>query len=556
MADQDNSVPASTTGDYCPSSEAGADAMCHAVGGLVEADVRRAFPPREPPCRPGTQFGPYEVVNFEDGGAFGYVYRARRVGLEKPEYALKVLDNRRYRPGQDDAVRQEALRANLVQHPNVIPIVDIGAPTDPPYIVMEWVEGGNLEKYLGQAEGRKLAFAEASDFVRQALLGLAAGWRRGLRHRDVKPANLLLAGSARDPLVKVADYGIAEFANRLERVDAELGNPGTPAYMAPELLSGHPATPESDQFALGVTFYELLTGKRPSQPPGTACNLDPRTVVPSLPPSCARVVEKMTAERPEDRYRTANELLQALDGLTAPTTPRRRFAILLAVAVPLVLAAFLSLPFLGSWLGRDLLSGREPFKCSLRMCITERAGQREESCRSLYAEGTLPLRADDWVRITAQLDRGPEAYCYLLWIDSTKQVDLKFPFDWKWGNLPAEERPRRELIFPGKGEEIRLRHSPPGIEALLLLVRTNPLTKDDNAALERLLGAMKWKQPPRLPRAVVTLHDGKIVEDYGSGGEVRSPEDPLSQLQALMDRLLEDKLVDCSLAVCYPFGTP
>jgi hypothetical protein len=535
-------------------SEAIAEANLQAFGDMLKEDLKQVPPPREPRYPKGTKFGNYEVISFVEPGGFAEVYQACKPGLTTARFAVKVIRKANNSTVFADALN-EARKAEAVRHDNVVRIEDVGETPEVAYIVMEYVEGGSLAQRLREAEGGKLPPAEARDVIFQALLGLAAGWDGGLVHRDVKPGNILLTTKAWKQLVKIADFGIAAFTDQLAASGGSVANPGTPAYMAPELLGRDPtqATPASDQFALGVTFYQLLMGTLPPQLPGVKnCKLNPREVEPSVPEDCARIVEKMTAEKPEDRYTDVGQLLQELRGVTASSgaTPKRWFTIRLVLALTLTLGVCLLLSLLGVWLGREAFHG------GLRMCVTERAGKREQQGLSLHAEGTLPLRAGDWVSITAQLDRGPEGYFYLVWIDSAKKVDLKFPADWKWGQLPAGESRLRELVYPGKGEEIQLQPSQPGIEGLLLLVRSKPLTKADNAALERLLSEMKWKQPEGWRKAVTYLEDGKIVEDYGSGGNIRSPDDPVSQMQSLMDRLHKDKLVDYSLAVCYPFGTP
>jgi hypothetical protein len=169
-----------------------------------------------------------------------------------------------------------------------------------------------------------MPWADATRAVADACRGLAAAHAAGLVHRDVKPANLLSDGAG---TVKVTDFGLVRSADLSASQSGRIT--GTPRYMSPEQCRGEPADSRSDVYALGATFYAQLTGRTP-YPAKTPVEVmfahcsapvpDPRVVVPDLPAACAAVVRKAMAKEPADRYRTADEMLTALESVAAAGT--------------------------------------------------------------------------------------------------------------------------------------------------------------------------------------------------------------------------------------------
>ncbi|WP_370144586.1 protein kinase [Streptacidiphilus sp. EB129] len=193
-------------------------------------------------------------------GGMGEVWRAWDEVLGRP-VAVKLL-----LPGVGDPLaaarfRQEAQTAARLSHPHVVSVYDFGEDLGRLYLVMELVEGRTLADHL-TARGA-LSPAEVADIGAQAAAGLAAAHREGVVHRDVKPGNLLLAT---DGVVKVADFGIARFADETTSALTSAGMVlGTSIYLAPERALGRPAGPSSDVYALGCVLYELLVGRPPFQ---------------------------------------------------------------------------------------------------------------------------------------------------------------------------------------------------------------------------------------------------------------------------------------------------
>ena len=200
----------------------------------------------------------YSDLRFVARGGMGEIYRATDESLERT-VAVKVLAERY---AADEEIRKRFTRealaaARLGGEPGTITIYDVGEWEGRPFIVMQYLAGGSLEDVLKQ-EGRQEP-GRALDWLAQAGVALDRAHARGVVHRDVKPANLLLDG---DRNVHVADFGIATAAglDSLTQTGTVLGTAG---YLAPEQAEGRQATPASDRYALGVVGFELLTGSRP-----------------------------------------------------------------------------------------------------------------------------------------------------------------------------------------------------------------------------------------------------------------------------------------------------
>jgi serine/threonine-protein kinase len=194
----------------------------------------------------------YRVVSFLGHGSGGEVYRAEDLRLGVP-VALKLLsaDGAHAREGLV-RLASEVLLARGIAHPNVCRVYDIGEADGWHYLSMEYVDGETLAS-LHHRIGR-LPDEKALDVARQLCAGLAAAHEHGVLHRDLKPSNIMLDGRGR---VRILDFGLAIRSG--EREIREIA--GTPAYMAPEQLSGEPITERTDMYALGLVLYELFAGR-------------------------------------------------------------------------------------------------------------------------------------------------------------------------------------------------------------------------------------------------------------------------------------------------------
>lgn len=212
----------------------------------------------------GSQFGVYVVGPCIGEGGMARVYRAEHAGLKR-QVALKVMTQyfARDSEGRERFLR-EARIAAAIKHPNVVNIFDVGVCQGIPYLVMELLEGEDLEKVL--LSRGSLDESTVIDLVVPVVAGLVAVHDAGIVHRDLKPGNIFLARGRNDEIEpKLLDFGISKASGKDHmRLTAANGSlMGTPFYMAPEAVQGAEMTPLSDQYALGVVLRECVTGKNP-----------------------------------------------------------------------------------------------------------------------------------------------------------------------------------------------------------------------------------------------------------------------------------------------------
>jgi hypothetical protein len=261
----------------------------------------------------GLKLGNYRLERLVGRGRMGVVYVAKDEALLRPT-AIKVLSWRVAEANGHDPVQWFLSEARLVariNHPRVVQIYGAARHGDYCYIAMEYVAGQSAEAMVQAAP---MAPEVATDVVIQAASALHAAHRSGVVHRDVKPANLLVTAEG---VTKLGDFGMA-----LGPAEVRIGNAhvrvGTPYYTAPEIWRGEAASAASDIYSLGATFFHLLTARPPFPGPDVAsvehAHLrapipDPRELVPSLPASCAALVQRALAKAPRERHASAQELL-------------------------------------------------------------------------------------------------------------------------------------------------------------------------------------------------------------------------------------------------------
>src|ERR1700761_2249757 len=211
------------------------------------------------------QVGRYQIVEESGRGAMGVVYKAldpaigRTVAIKT--IRLSDLTDPDERRRVHERLLREAQSAGVLSHPNIVTIYDILEQEDFAYVFMEYVNGSSLEKMM--RTGNLPQRGELLDYLRQVAAALDYAHRKGIVHREIKPANIIISESApgAERLAKIADFGVAKFvSHEMTHSGAMIG---TPSYMSPEQIQGMTVDGQSDQFSLAVLVYELLCGEKP-----------------------------------------------------------------------------------------------------------------------------------------------------------------------------------------------------------------------------------------------------------------------------------------------------
>jgi eukaryotic-like serine/threonine-protein kinase len=266
-----------------------------------------------------TQFGRYEIVGELGRGAMGVVYKARDPQIDRM-VAVKTVSMWGQEPEEEQEFRlrfmNEAQAAGRLHHPGIVAVFDVGEhpETKDPYIVLEYVDGESLNRILHRE--KKLALSRALKLAEEIADALDYAHAQGVIHRDIKPANILVTQEGH---AKIADFGIAKL--NLAHFTLPGKVLGTPAYMAPEQLSGEGCDGRSDVFSLGVILYAMVTGHSPFQGNSatTVCfkvaNREPiaaSALDMSLPPQLDAVISRAMAKDPNERYQRGSDLAEDL----------------------------------------------------------------------------------------------------------------------------------------------------------------------------------------------------------------------------------------------------
>ncbi len=270
----------------------------------------------------GTTLGDFEVKRLLGRGGMGQVYLATQISLNRP-VALKVLHPRYLsKPIYLSRFEAEATAVAKLNHPNIVHVYTLGYVDGVRFIAMEYVEGTNLREYINKKGALELPLALS--IMRQAGQAIGAAGEVGLVHRDIKPENLLLTRKGR---AKVADFGLCRDlgADRLH-ITQPGTTMGTPLYMSPEQAQGKPLDHRSDLYSLGVTFYHMLSGEPPFRADSAVAlalkhvseqPVSLRVRRPDIPIELERLVLKLMAKSPVDRYQSAAEMLADLAKIRA-----------------------------------------------------------------------------------------------------------------------------------------------------------------------------------------------------------------------------------------------
>jgi serine/threonine protein kinase len=277
---------------------------------------------------PGTRVGDYEIVGTLGYGGMGEVYRVRHTISDRIE-AMKLLRGGQGGPQSkemlDRFTREIRVLATL-QHPNIATLHTAFRQGEELVMVMECVEGEDLGRRLPAG----FTLEESLLYTRQVLEALRYAHGRGIIHRDIKPSNIMITPEG---VVKLLDFGLALGALSMNGPDQRLTTTGALIgslhYIAPEQISGEPHDARSDIYAVGVTLYEMITGRLPIE--GTthlqviAGHLQSTPVPPSernrkIPAGLSATVMRALAKNPKDRWPTADAFLKAIENAPLSTT--------------------------------------------------------------------------------------------------------------------------------------------------------------------------------------------------------------------------------------------
>lgn len=249
------------------------------------------------------------------------VWRAKDTVLDRWVAIKRLLPHANNDPVISDRFRREALSSARLTHPGIVTVFDTGEDEDGPFIVLELVEGETLADLLNR-EG-SLDLATAAGIVRQVADALDYAHGQGVIHRDVKPANLIIAT---DGTVQLTDFGIARLADDPTTITNPGAVVGTLAYLAPEVIEGRPITPASDIYSLGAVTYQMLTGQPPFRAENvgalvTAIRSGHPPATDGIPDPVAETVLDALATDPTRRPATASEFAANLIARTTLAMP-------------------------------------------------------------------------------------------------------------------------------------------------------------------------------------------------------------------------------------------
>ncbi len=270
----------------------------------------------------GQTLGKYQIIDRLGRGGMADVYKGYQPGLDR-YVAVKVMHTHLSEdPDFITRFRREAKSVAELRHPNIVQVFDFDVQGDVYYMVMEYIEGGETLKQRLQKlaeQSQRLPIEQTIDIVIKLADALAYAHDKGMIHRDIKPANVLLPSLDRPVL---SDFGIARLVGETG-LTASGAMIGTPAYMSPEQGRGERGDARSDIYALGIVFYEMLTGKPPYDADTPYAIIlkhindpltPPHTFISPMPEAVERIVLKCLAKDPNARFASMAELREALRG--------------------------------------------------------------------------------------------------------------------------------------------------------------------------------------------------------------------------------------------------
>jgi tetratricopeptide (TPR) repeat protein len=259
----------------------------------------------------------YELQGEIGRGGMGVVHLAHDRELGRPVAVKFLPDNLAENQAALDMFRAEARAAALINHSNVVQVYDVGQVGGRYCMVMEYVPGRTVREMLRRPGSRKrvpLPSRRVAEISREVAMALDYAHRSNVIHRDVKPGNILISETGQ---VKLMDFGISKVLE--QEGDGLTQARGTPQYMPPEQILGRAVDGRTDVYALGISMFEMMTGRRPFQGEGVVDQQlhsalpDPRELNENLPDILIEILQQACQKKPEDRFSSAGEMAEALD---------------------------------------------------------------------------------------------------------------------------------------------------------------------------------------------------------------------------------------------------
>lgn len=271
----------------------------------------------------GDQILHYHIIERLGKGAMGEIYKAQDTKLKR-NVALKFLSSHLLSSAEERArFLKEAQIAAALDHPNICTVYSVESIEDSMLIAMAFIEGVNLEHKI---KSQKLKLNEVLNIAGQVASGLKAAHQKGIIHRDLKSANIMITPEGQ---VKITDFGLAQILDTLKITGTNV-IAGTPAYMSPEQALGQEIDQRSDIFSFGIVLYEMITGNLPFKGDSEHAVIysivreSPEPISKQhrdIPPALLSIVNKALAKKPADRYQNADELLTDLENISSNKAP-------------------------------------------------------------------------------------------------------------------------------------------------------------------------------------------------------------------------------------------
>ncbi len=264
----------------------------------------------------GSTFAGCKIIEKIGQGGMGSVYRAEHLAMGKTVCVKILARELAFEQRNVEFFMREARSASKLDHPNIVHVYSFGEEKGLYFIVMSYVEGKSLEDIL--REKKKLSIPEASEFIIGILEGLAHAHSKNIIHRDIKPSNILVT---KDGLPRIADFGLARSVNEEKQLTIAGEMVGTAYFMSPEQGLATKVDTRADLYAVGATFFYLITGKYPYEGKTSIEVISKHIneelpnlyqIMPDIPLWTAKVIEKLMRKKPEDRYQKAEEVLSEI----------------------------------------------------------------------------------------------------------------------------------------------------------------------------------------------------------------------------------------------------